>query len=65
MKWAPLTHEALEDMIAKGLERMDDSVRVAWEAMRISPQKWRCSPWGDKGGGFWVVAETDGYVVLV
>jgi len=22
----------------------------------IAPAKWRLSPWGDEGGGFWVVA---------
>jgi hypothetical protein len=26
-----------------------------WEAIRIPPIKWRLSPWGNKGGGFWVV----------
>lgn len=63
MKWAPLTLKALEDMIVQGLEGMDDAVRVAWEAMRIEPEKWQCSPWGDEGGGFWAVAAKDGYVV--
>jgi hypothetical protein len=63
MEWAPLTFEALEAMIAQGLESMDDAVRVAWEAMRIEPQRWQCSPWGDGGGGFWAVAESDGNVV--
>jgi len=31
--------------------------------MRITPEKWQCSPWGDAGGGFWVVGELDGAVV--
>lgn len=63
MEWAPLTLETLEGMMVQGLEGMDDAVRVAWEAIRIDPQKWQCSPWGDEGGGFWAVAEKDGYVV--
>ncbi len=50
-------------MIAVGLETMDDGVQAAWRAMRIEPEKWQCSPWGDEGGGFWVVAEKDGHVV--
>ena len=26
-----------------------------WEAIRIPPAKWQLHPWGDEGGGFWVV----------
>jgi hypothetical protein len=28
-----------------------------WEEIRITPTKWSCSPMGDLGGGFWVVAK--------
>jgi hypothetical protein len=38
------------------LEAADDAVKDAWERIRIEPEKWQCSPWGDEGGGFWVVA---------
>ena len=27
-----------------------------WSRIKISPEKWNLSPWGDEGGGFWVVA---------
>jgi hypothetical protein len=63
MDWTPLSRADLDEMIASGLQAMDDAVQVAWRSMRIEPEKWQCSPWGDKGGGFWVVAETDGHVV--
>lgn len=63
MEWTPLSRVELDDLIASGLEFMDDSVQEAWRAMRIEPQKWQCSPWGDEGGGFWVVAEQAGRVV--
>ncbi len=43
-------------MIAEGLAAYDDAVRARWEGMRIEPEMWRCSPWGDSEGGFWVVA---------
>jgi hypothetical protein len=46
----------LEGLIAAGLAGADDAVLAAWERIRIAPEKWRCSPWGDLGGGFWVVA---------
>lgn len=49
--------------MSAALEGADDNVREAWERVRIEPEKWRCSPWGDQSGGFWVVAEMPGEVV--
>jgi len=43
-------------MIATALADYDEEVRVAWTRIRIEPAKWRCSPWGDEGDGFWAVA---------
>ncbi len=63
MEWTSLTREDLDELISRGLEPMDDAVQTAWTAIRIEPEKWQCSPWGDEGGGFWVVAEKDGQVV--
>jgi hypothetical protein len=50
-------------MIANALAEYDDAVRSEWERIRIEPEKWRCSPWGDETGGFWAVA-IDGDHVL-
>src|SRR6266850_76179 len=63
MEHGALTRDELEQMIAEGLADADDDVRAAWERMRIDPEKWHCSPWGDATDGFWVVAERDGRVV--
>lgn len=63
MKWKPLTRNEIDNLLAEGLERADDAVRAAWEQIRIEPQKWRCSPWGDAGGGFWAVATSGGQVI--
>ena len=63
MESASFPKEELEELIASGLQAMDDTVQAAWMAMRVEPEKWQCSPWGDDGGGFWVVAERDGKVV--
>ena len=27
-----------------------------WEAISITPEKWQQQPYGEQGGGFWVVA---------
>lgn len=36
---------------------MSSSQMRIWEKVKLSPpEKWAQSPWGDEGGGFWVVA---------
>ena len=35
---------------------MEPPVLAFWKSLRIRPAKWNLSPWGDMGGGFWVVA---------
>jgi hypothetical protein len=56
MTWEPITREDLLADIAVAVDAAPDGVRAAWQRIRIEPEKWRCSPWGDQGGGFWVVA---------
>ncbi len=34
-----------------------------WELVRVVPEKWALPPWGDNGGGFWVVGMIGGHVV--
>jgi hypothetical protein len=35
---------------------MEPPVLEFWKNLRICPAKWNLSPWGEMGGGFWVVA---------
>jgi hypothetical protein len=35
---------------------MSAPCRRLWDAIRIKPEKWQLHPYGDAGGGFWVVA---------
>ena len=35
---------------------MDWEQTYFWESIKIDPVKWDLHPWGDEGGGFWVVA---------
>lgn len=55
MAWNPITEEAIWDKLNAACDRM--SVRQArlWDAIRISPEKWRQEPWGKAGSGFWTV----------
>ncbi len=33
-----------------------------WQLVRLeTPEKWQLPPWGDEGGGFWVVSITGNY----
>ena len=54
--WESITEAALMDRIAQGVSRMPPSHLRLWEAIRVDPQKWQLHPYGDAGGGFWVVA---------
>lgn len=35
---------------------VEPPIKRFWARVKIRPQKWNLSPWGDEGGGFWVVA---------
>lgn len=53
----------IDSLIASALAQYDDAVRAEWARLRIEPEKWRCSPWGDETGGFWAVAVEDDRVL--
>jgi len=54
--WQPLSQEELLDMIDGAELMMEPLVRAFWNRIKITPEKRQLSPWGDLGGGFWVVA---------
>jgi hypothetical protein len=55
-RWKPLEEHELLDLINESWQRMSLPQRRLWEVIRIEPTKWKQDPWGNKGGGFWVVA---------
>lgn len=55
IEWEPVSEAALLGRIAQCQARMSEAERRLWEAIRIPPAKWRQDPYGDRGGGFWVV----------
>ena len=63
MTWEPITLDELQQLIAAGEAKMDSSLRQIWEKVRIAPVKWQLHPWGDEGGGFWVVAIIDDFAL--
>lgn len=55
MAWKPIAEERLLDLLNTAWLRMSIQEQRLWEAVRIVPTKWRQSPYGDLGGGFWAV----------
>ena len=55
MKWTPLGETELSTRIAEGIGVMEPQARSLWNLIRVRPVKWELHPWGDEGGGFWIV----------
>jgi hypothetical protein len=54
--WEPLSEDELLSLIATAEAAMEPPLLAFWERIRVRPVKWALPPWGDEGGGFWVVA---------
>jgi len=63
MDWQPISRELLDELIAKELAEATAEDRELFARTAITPTKWQLSPWGDLGGGFWVVAVMDDSVL--
>ena len=56
MDWQSISKTALQARVAQGVGRMTIAQRGLWNVIEVEPVKWRQHPYGDQGGGFWVVA---------
>ncbi|MDK2125356.1 hypothetical protein [Parachitinimonas caeni] len=56
MSWSPITESGIWDLILAAEPRMTLPQQRLWEVIRRLPQRWAQDPWGNEGGGFWVVA---------
>lgn len=56
MPWSPYSLAALEELVDRDRSGCSETERHFFDSIRVEPEKWRLSPWGDEGGGFWVVA---------
>ena len=54
--WEPITRDELDELIATDIAECSEAQRAIYARTSITPEKWRQSPWGDLGGGFWAVA---------
>jgi hypothetical protein len=55
MDWTPLSEGEVTSLIASAVAVMGPPARSLWSLMQVRPVKWQLHPWGDRGGGFWVV----------
>jgi hypothetical protein len=55
MTWHPIQLDDLGAMISRELAECSEEQRAFFERVAVAPKKWQ-SPYGDDGGGFWVVA---------
>ena len=52
----PISEEALLALVEAAEFAMEPEVLAFWKRIRVRPVKWQLPPWGDFGGGFWIVA---------
>ena len=56
MSWSPISEEKVWDLIIAAEGRMSFAQQRLWNVIKVIPHKWSQEPWGNLGGGFWVVA---------
>ncbi|MDJ0364799.1 hypothetical protein QMK33_06515 [Hymenobacter sp. H14-R3] len=56
MMWEPITLETLYDKVLAAEEEMIGEIWRFWQLIQVFPEKWQQVPYGEEGGGFWVVA---------
>ncbi|MEH3112629.1 hypothetical protein [Pedobacter terrae] len=54
--WTPISLTELEGWISRGESKLDGEPLNFWKLIKIPPQKWQETEYGNEGGGFWVVA---------
>jgi hypothetical protein len=55
MDLKPFSEDRLLDLTNAGRKRMNPLERRFWDAISIPPERWQLNPYGNFGGGFWVV----------
>lgn len=63
MEWTPIDREELQRRIERGLEAGGEELRGFFARIARDPVKWQLHPFGDPGGGFWIVAVLGSRVV--
>ena len=62
-KWTPITLQELQKLIKSEVSKMTSEQLKIWKEISVSPEKWEEKDYGREGGGFWVVAITEGEII--
>ena len=54
--WKPISEADLWERVNRAWDEMSLPQRRLWEVIKIDPVKWKEPSYGERGGGFWVVA---------
>ena len=63
MNFKLMSREELDELIDRDLAAATAEDRALFARVAVPPTKWQLSPWGDPGGGFWVVAVLEARVL--
>lgn len=55
MEWKPIALNELVSILRNELADCSQEMLSFFEQVKVPPVKWTQSPWGENGGGFWVV----------
>ena len=61
--WDPIELNDLHVAITQSESVMEPEALRLWYLIRVTPVKWQLHPWGDLGGGFWVVGVLGHHVI--
>lgn len=61
--WEFMSREEVEVLVAKELAECSTEDQQLFNSIKIESAKWQLQPWGNEGGGFWVVAKTPSKVL--
>ena len=53
--WAPISRNDLDALVARDLAECPPDEAAFFSSIAAEPVKWSQSPFGDEGGGFWVI----------
>ncbi len=59
----PIELSELQKLIEESCNKLSDDLKIVWDSIKITPEKWNESSKGAEMGGFWVVAKWDDEVI--
>ena len=56
MQWRAVSETELHEIVDRELAECSDELRAYFYSVSFEPSRWRQTPYGDEGGGFWAIA---------